>query len=1421
MKKTVKAGVLTGLILAPAAVVSANETDVVMDGEQLAPIVTEDTSAVAVPYNTVADLDVTKLRLEEIFNLNEKSSIANFQAYRDLVDSLLPDDPNTPEKEYKNDRELLLAKLDFLEQLQGLKSRANSLTNEINLLKTTHPTLFNTVPGLEVEYAAIARDFKTIREELDSVITKYEGNDYDLNVEYGGAFETKALGGMASYLATIEDFEKEFIKNIATLKTFIENIKKPEAFIYGGEVILVDVNGDIILDNVTGEPVTEIVHGYITDIILYDVLDASAAATFKQVVEEATSYYTEKMTPNEKKIADSHVLNDGRTVATVMKQANDDLTAANKVADLITGIQSVTAVDYKSKVGKIVADYEKLNVRAKMLVLDYETKVANQVDANGRNTGYKDGLDFIVLVDALKPNATDEYRTALEVAEKAASDLATDLQNLLSSYNDKLTAYRTDVTAVELVENQIEALTTASNVTSTDIENARQAYDALTSNQKKIVNNYKELQDWEKSGKTTIKLSDQIDAITIENKKTFATKVDALNKSYAKLSVGEQSLVASGPRLKYLMPFATVTGSYYNLKTTAESYKADVFTLHATLTATTGELVDILGAPTTNADDKTALQKLKDELTASVITLKAQLDSAATVIQNIEDANNETNKVEQLKLIQKARDAYNVLPKEEQRLVTNLKILTELEKVVKQPADTTKKIEAVDPENISKFPSTAKTAITAFEKLTATQKSYISDENQKRIEDFKVYLAFVEQIKALKPSAAGFQEAYTKAQAEFDKLSVASAWTSSLAPKIADAVKTYQTTLTTHNDSITNGNELVNRIDKLGLLTGQAFLNEAEAIEAIYASLSADAKKQVTNYKHFQTLKKDGTAALKVVDLINDPIIRGIDVANSGYAKKVEAAIKAYDKLTSRQKSYVYNYDSSLKPYLKVYEIVTAINNLKPSDKTYIEDVASIRLQYDRLSTVEQSYLAPILHKIEGAETGLVTVNEVMDLIDAARPGVENYVQKLMEAREAYDKLARINSSYQKLVLNYKTLQERENALKPVTAAIHQIEELKAMMIRPFNNARDFVKKYNDAVKAYEKIPYESRELVYNRDALLSTIYPVAQTMEAIANIKSSSKTFGEDVKKARELYNALSNEDKALVTNYSDLLAFENTVSGGSAVDELIRAIPSKSPSQYMQAIKDARAAYDALTANEKKAVTLYKELQNYEKGVKNVLVAIDAIDNLQFASNLISAYDKAMKALDKLTAEQRQMVPNMSKLQNVAPAIEVYKMIQALKPSSANYIGSVQAAYAAYNMLSSSEKQYVTNFAQLQEAKNNIDKVQEVISKISSISSSSRDYSKLVEEALALYNSLPSAYRKLVTNYDILQNAQKESGAVDQVRSLIAEINPNASNFESKVKSARSAYDRLTTQQKRLVSNYFMLEDYEEQLNDSSFFF
>ncbi|WP_332651212.1 hypothetical protein [Lysinibacillus sp. 54212] len=1364
MKKQVRISVLTGLLLAPGAIVSANEN--------VNPATIEKEDKSNIPYNTLADLDVDQIRLQEIMDLNEKSALTNIEVYYDLLNDLDYNNKLTPD-EYA----LLTAKLDYLNALKDLKSQAAGLTNSISLLKLTNPDLLVSVPSMQGKYETLVQSFKGVRADLDLAV-----NDYS---SYSTPdFEQKAFSTMLDYLKDIEGFEKEYIKNASTLKTYIEDIKKPQKFIYGSD-------GTTSAD------------GYIERLLKFNGVSKDKILEFKDLVAELNGEYASRLTANEKKIVDSHLLSNGVTVTALMKSAQVDIKAAEALDAQIATIATTefkTAATFSSKIKAINLAYSKLNTRQKDLAEKYSLVLGDAT----KKDGYQHALNVVDRITALKASSTDAYRNAVEAVEDAYAELDASMQKYVLNLNLLATA-RTDIDAAIPVENDIQNIKTAE-----DVKAARAAYNSLSSNQKKLVQNYSDLQAWEKTASNSLRVIDQINKIKIENKKTFETTVTSAEKAYEKLGTeNEKQLVSNSTRLQYLLPFAKVTGTFYNLKSTATDYKKQVKDLLVALEALT---VD------TNASeaDAASLTKLKEELKLSVTGLENQLDVAEVVINLINEAAKETlTGSAKLQAILDARAAYNSMTDAQaKKLVTNLKTLTDLERTVSQPVTVTKTIEAVDPEH-SSFASKAKSAITAYVRLTASQKSYISDENKKRIEDFKISLAFMDQIKALTPTKEGFKTLVEEARSKYIELTGdSSPFASTLKDKLKDALSIYESTISAHENAITIGSTLVARIDSLSLLTGTAFLKEIEAIEAAYALLPADAKKQVTNYKSFTTLKKDGTTALKVVDLIRDEMIITVNVAHRDYARKVEAALKAYDRLTGRQKSYVYNYDAGLKPYLKIADIVSQINALKPTSRTYLEDVAQIRMQYERLSQIEQGYLADILYKIEAAESGLATVTEVMDLIDAAVPGAENYVEKLIAARAAYDKLARINSAYQKLVLNYKDLTNREKALKPVTTVIYQIQELQEMLTRPYNDALSFVRKYTTAVKAYEKIDYDSRQLVTNREVLLSTIYPVASTMEAISLIKPTSKTFAEEVLRARALYDALSPADKALISNYQALVAYENTVVGGLAVDELIRAIPTKSANQYMQAIKDARAAYNALSVAEKRAVTLYQELVSYEKGVKNVLIAIDLIDGLQHSTNLVAQYDKVVKALEKLTAEQRAMIPNLNKLASIGPAIEVYKMIEKLKPSDPAYAGSIQAAISAYNRLSSAEKFYVTNYSKLEQARKDTDAVSAVIDKISEISPSSKNYAAQVRAALAAYNSLPAAMKRLVTNYSVLKEAEKEVAAVEKVRQLISEIDPSSYYFDRKVEAARMAYDKLTAQQKRMVSNYFMLEEYEKQL-------
>lgn len=1355
MKQHVRIGILASLLMAPAALASANDAGLPAEIPKVE--LSEATS-----NEQASQSLIDEIRLKEMQNLGESTPVANHQVYLDLLDK---HKDSMDAEEYK----FLTAKIQYLTVFADLKQRAIALNEAIGLLKPSSSNTIKVVEDLSGKIQGLESDFKNARTTFDDIAKGF--NDKD--------FLEASIVNMPSYKGQIASFLTLHVPKYTTFQKFKSDIVKPKELIDGTNPAFENL---LALEEINS-------------------IDTYAEEV-KKAYEKLVSDYTTQFTSNEKQIFESHQLeNDGRTVLQVINATKADITAADKVTvsiEALTPNVLTSASTFLSKMKSIETAYEKLTERQKALV---------PKEADEKLTNLKAAYEVSTAISLLKPNNTNEYRTSLISVDEKYKKLTDDLKEYVINYAS-LETMLSDIEKAKSVETLIEAL--AVNPTADKIKEARVAYNDLLT-QKKLVNNYTKLQQWETTAKSSNTLITQIEKIVIGNTKTFASAVQKAQQTLEKLTPEQQALVSNKSRLDYLIPYATVVADYQGLRLSNKAEYRDAI-------ENIVKAVEDLSTDGVEQVDIDPLTTLKKDLSSLIQVKKDEVKEAVDVEKLITEAQAATE-TEKLKKVQEARALYNELDSIPKKIVSNLLILTQLENAIKQPLTVANAINAVEPGS-NTFASKAKSAVTLFDKLSTAQKAYLSDDLKNKVEDFKTYLAFQDQVKALNISSPAFQADLVKARKKYDELVKESAWKSE--PKkfkdsLIEEVKTFGGKITSFEEAVKVGAELVAKIDALGgIIDGEQFYKAVEEIETAYAKLSANEKKQVTNYQHFQTLKKDGTAANKVIELIKNDIIYNEDVSNRNYEKLMANVIQSYDRLTSRQKLYVYNYNSRIKPQLNIYEIVVMINQLKPTANTYHEDVAAVRTAYDRLTEAEKQKLEPIYYKISGAETGIATVYEVMDLIEAANPNSENYVEKLKEARAAYDRLARINSAYQKLVLNYKTLTDREKALKPVTTTIYQIEELQEMLSRPFNDAASFVKKYQTALKSYEKIDYESRALVSNRDVLLSTMYPVVSTMEAILKIKTNSKTFAEDVVKAREWYDSLSTKDKALITNYKDLVAFEQTVSGGSEVDVLIAAIPNTPATNYMQAIKDARAAYNALKPAEKMAVTLYKELQEYEKGVKNVLTAIDLIDNLQYATNLVSAYDKATKALDKLTAEERKMVPNMNKLNSVAPAIEVYKQIANLKPGQEGYTGSVQAVYAAYNRLSNTEKQYVTNFAQLQEAKNNIDNLAAVISKISSIKPGSRQYAQQVQEALALYNTLPAALKKMVTNYDVLQNTQKELTAAEKVRSMIAEIDLNSSNFVTKIFAARAAYDKLTTSEKRLVSNYFILQDYEEKLGN-----
>jgi phage shock protein A len=112
------------------------------------------------------------------------------------------------------------------------------------------------------------------------------------------------------------------------------------------------------------------------------------------------------------------------------------------------------------------------------------------------------------------------------------------------------------------------------------------------------------------------------------------------------------------------------------------------------------------------------------------------------------------------------------------------------------------------------------------------------------------------------------------------------------------------------------------------------------------------------------------------------------------------------------------------------------------------------------------------------------------------------------------------------------------------------------------------------------------------------------------------------------------------------------------------------------------------------------------------------------------------------------------------------------------------------------------------------NVAEAQVMINLIASLSRKSSTYVADVENALKQYKELPSALKKQISNYDVLKQAEKDIKAAQKVMKQIEELDATARSYESRVKSAVKAYEKLTEEQKQLVANYNLLQNAVSEL-------
>ena len=282
--------------------------------------------------------------------------------------------------------------------------------------------------------------------------------------------------------------------------------------------------------------------------------------------------------------------------------------------------------------------------------------------------------------------------------------------------------------------------------------------------------------------------------------------------------------------------------------------------------------------------------------------------------------------------------------------------------------------------------------------------------------------------------------------------------------------------------------------------------------------------------------------------------------------------------------------------------------------------------------------------------------------------------------------------------------------------------------------------------------------------AKINAIGTVAYTAESKAKIDE-----------ARTAYNALTEAQKALVSNYGTLTTAESTYStqkaaadevaaNQAAADAVTAKISTIGTVEYTNESKakidEARTAYNALTDAQKALVpaetlamlTNAESTYSTQKAVADetaanqaaanaVITKINAIGTVTYTTDSKTKIDEARTAYDALTEAQKQLVTN-------------------------------------YSTLTTAESNYNTQKVAADEAAANQAAANAVITKISAIGTVEyKTESKAkIDDARTAYNALTEAQKKLVTNYATLTSAESTYASWTSAGCITVTISPNS---------------------------------------------
>lgn len=244
--------------------------------------------------------------------------------------------------------------------------------------------------------------------------------------------------------------------------------------------------------------------------------------------------------------------------------------------------------------------------------------------------------------------------------------------------------------------------------------------------------------------------------------------------------------------------------------------------------------------------------------------------------------------------------------------------------------------------------------------------------------------------------------------------------------------------------------------------------------------------------------------------------------------------------------------------------------------------------------------------------------------------------------------------------------------------------------------------------------------------------------------------------------------------------------------------------------------------------------------KSVNDMILALNdnsTKEEIEAARNAYNALDEKHKAIFNKDTLRKLLAAETGSGNSIEKAMAAINAIPAADKLTMDDKAAVEKARTLYDSLNDEEKSVITNYSKLTEAEAKIrelekqqeqkdkDKkaVEKVIADIDALPSSSEltldpYVLQLLDRVQAEYNALTDAQKALVTNYSTLQylrnlipDLKAAAAVVDKIKAIGEVTSDNYLKKQALVVEARTAYDALTADQKKRVTNYAELEKAE----------